>query len=146
MTIEARFSINVLENDQNEILLLKRSRHLKLGPGLWGFPAGHIEADEAPVACSLRELNEEIGGHFNIELVNQMGPLYDSFYGGIYRIYLYHYRWLQGEIELNDEHTDYAWVGKQAFKDYDVMDGIDEDLHYLGIWPRNCLNEDRLPK
>ncbi|MGH8527381.1 MAG: NUDIX hydrolase, partial [Gammaproteobacteria bacterium] len=41
-----RFAINILENDRNEILLLKRSLHLSLGPGQWGFPAGQIEPDE----------------------------------------------------------------------------------------------------
>ncbi len=146
MTIKARFSINILENDQNEILLLKRSEKMQLGPGLWGFPAGHIEDNESPQDCAMRELHEEIGNEFRIELINHIGPLRDSFYGGIYQIYLYHHRWLDGTVILNQEHTDYAWVGKQEFKDYCVMDGIDEDIFYLGIWPIEFLNHDKLPR
>ena len=146
MTIEARFSINILENDQNEILLLKRRRQAKLGPGLWGFPAGHIEEGETPEECALRELGEEIGDDFHIETINHLGPLRDTFYGGVYQVYLFHHHWLDGRITLNHEHTDYAWVGREDFKNYAVMDGIDEDLLYLNIWPREYLNEDKLPK
>lgn len=143
--IKARFSINILEDGHNEILFLKRGLHTDLGPGLWGFPAGHIEADETPDDCSLRELKEEIGDQINVRLLRRIGPVRDSFYGGIYEIYLYHYRWLNGIILLNHEHTEYAWVGREDFKNYNVMDGIDEDIHYFGIWPGKYLNFGKLP-
>jgi len=145
MTIKARFSINVLENDKNEILLLKRNHATKLGPGLWGFPAGHIENNETPDSCSIRELEEEIGNEHTIKLINQIGPIRDTFYGGVYQIYLYHYRWHNGVILLNHEHTDSVWVCKEKFIGYKVMDGIDEDLLYLKIWPIEYLNQDKLP-
>jgi len=145
MTIKARFSINVLENDKNEILLLKRSHAAKLGPGIWGFPAGHIENNETPDNCSIREMEEEIGNEHTIELIKQIGPIRDTFYAGIYQIYLYHYRWRDGVVQLNLEHTEYSWVSKEAFKKYQVMDGIDEDLLYLKIWPIEYLNQDKLP-
>lgn len=145
MTVNNCFAINVIVNDQNEVLLLKRTTATELGPGLWGFPAGHIEADETPDECAIRELQEEIGTDHSIELVNKIGPIKDTFYGGIYRIFLYHFRWLDGVIMLNHEHTDYAWVNKEDFRTYDVMDGIDEDLFYFDIWPRKYLNKDKLP-
>lgn len=145
MTIKSRFSINVLENDKNEILLLKRGHDTDIGPGTWGFPAGHIEMDESPEECSLRELREELGDQFEFKLIKQLGPVRDTLYGGIYQVWLYHYRWLTGTINLNHEHTDYAWVCKEDFKNYDVTGGIDEDILYLNIWPRKYLNENRLP-
>lgn len=141
--IKARFSINVLENDKNEILLLKRGHKTKLGPGLWGFPAGHIENDETPAKCSIRELQEEIGVNFDVKLVDRVGPVRDTYYGGIYQIYLFHYRWHGGEIRLNPEHTEYVWVSKEDFRNYSVMDGIDEDIQYFGIWPREYLNPEK---
>jgi 8-oxo-dGTP diphosphatase len=143
--IKAKFSINILENSQNEILLLKRGIGATLGPGLWAFPAGHIEDGETPEVCAYRELSEEIGSDINIRLVNELGPIRDTLFGGIYQIYLFHHRWIDGTITLNNEHTDYAWVTSQDYKLYDVMDGLDEDIYYLGIWPRSCLNEAKLP-
>lgn len=145
MEIRDRFSIVVLENECNEVLLLKRSPEAVLGPGMWGFPAGHIEKPESPDDCADRELKEEIGTNYLIRLINQIGPIRDTFYGGIYEIYLYHFRWLNGEITLNDEHTDYAWVSKTDYKNYKVMDGIDEDLFYLKLWPEKYLNKNKLP-
>ena len=142
---KARFSINVLENDRNEILLLKRGQQTTFGPGMWGFSSGHIEKDETPDLCSMRELREEIGDEINVELVDRIGPVRDSFYGGVYQIYLFHYRWRGGEIHLNPEHTEYVWVSKEDFRNYSVMDGIDEDIQYFGIWPRKYLNPEKLP-
>lgn len=142
---KARFSINILENEHNQLLFLKRGHHTTFGPGMWGFSSGHIEKGETPEACSRRELTEEIGAQINVHLLRHIGPVRDSFYGGIYEIYLYHYHWQGGKIHLNHEHTDFAWVSKEEFRDYAVMDGIDEDIQYFGIWPRSYLNPEKLP-
>ena len=147
MTVpHARFAINIVENGRNELLLLKRAPQAQLGPGLWGFPAGHIEPGETPMQCSLREIKEELGTEGSLELVNSLGPVRDSFYGGGYRIYLFHYRWHAGKIRLNEEHTEYAWVSREHYRHYHVMDGIDEDIDYFKIWPRSYLNPDKLPR
>ena len=143
--VKARFSINVLENSDHSLLLVKRSTNTDYGPGLWGFPAGHIEAGESPQDCATRERLEEIGSDHEVSLIRALEPVRDSFYGGVYEIFLFHYRWSSGTVTLNHEHTDYAWVDKQQFKDYAVMDGIDEDIHYLDIWPVEYLNADKLP-
>jgi len=138
--VKARFSINLVENARGELLLLKRSRMQKLGPGMWGFPAGHIEGDETPEDCSLRELREEIGQDFQLALIRRVGPIPDIHYGGIYRIYLFHYRWMHGKVKLNHEHTAWTWVGREDYRDYPVMDGMDEDILHLNIWPREFLH------
>ena len=143
--IKDHFAINVIENKQHELLLLRRSRSSSIGPGLWGFPAGRIEIGESPEQCSLRETHEEIGSDFNIELLKQFGPVRDTLYGGNYTLFLFHYRWKSGSITLNHEHTDYAWVCKENFHQYEVVDGVDEDICYLGIWPSEYLNQDKLP-
>ena len=109
-------------------------------PGLWGFSAGHIEAGESAETCALRELEEEIGANFSIERLAILEPVRDHYYGGVYEINLFHHRWLGGEVELNHEHSQYAWVNRQDYKRYAVMDGIDEDIRYLDIWPLEFLN------
>ena len=143
--IKDNFAINLIENRQHELLFLKRSRDSKIGPELWGFPAGHMQTGESPEQCSLRELREEIGSNYKINLVNQFGPIRDSFYGGIYNIFLFHCQWLFGTINLNHEHSDYAWVSKDEYQHYSVVDGVDEDINYLEIWPEKYLNRDKLP-
>ncbi len=141
----SRCAINVVETAGKEILLLKRAMHLRLGAGRWGFCAGHIEANETPLQCSARELREEIGCRHQVQLLRAHGPVRDTLYGGLYEIHLFHYLWLRGDIELGEEHTGFAWVGRETYRDYDVMDGIDEDLAWLEVWPRAFLNRSRLP-
>ena len=141
--VTGRFSVNVLENDQSEVLLLKRSVSSQYGPGLWGFPAGHIEEGESPEECAERELFEEIGTDISVELARQLDPVRDEISGRIYEFYLFHLRWLGGEIRLNHEHTDYAWVNRHDYKHYPVMRGVDLDLLYLEIWPGEYLSAEK---
>ncbi|MGH8650921.1 MAG: NUDIX hydrolase [Gammaproteobacteria bacterium] len=84
-----RVSINVVENRGREILLLRRSPHARLGAGRWGFPAGRLERRETPSQCALRELTEGIGAEHRIESISKLGPIGDTFYGGIFEIYLF---------------------------------------------------------
>ncbi len=135
-----RFSVNVVENGDSEILLLKRSTASRYGPGLWGFPAGHVEDGESPQECARRELFEEIGAGISVETVKQLAPVRDEISGKIHEFYLFHLRWLGGEITLNHEHTGYAWVSRHDYKNYPVMRGVGLDLLYLDIWPKEYLN------
>jgi len=142
---ETRFAINIIENHCNEILLLKRHMNKRIGPGLWGLPAGHIEPDETPQQCSRRELLEELGPDCTLNMIESIGPVKDTLYGGNYEIHLFHYRWQGGTIRLNHEHTAFAWTGKETYQGYDVVDGVDEDINYFNIWPHTYLNENKLP-
>ncbi len=143
--IEGRFAIILIETNQNQLLLLKRRTDAKIGGGLWCFPAGHIEPGENPHQCALREMEEEISIRFLCKPLQQIGPVRDTLYGGKFEIYLFHQRWGGGVIKLNREHTDYAWVSKEDYHHYQVVDGIDEDIFYFNIWPREYLNEEKLP-
>ena len=143
---KARFSICLLENSTHELLFLKRSANSTMGPNQWGFPAGHIEENESPMNCARREIDEEIGLGHTLELRQVHAPVRDSFYGGHYEIHLFHFIWREGTIVLNEEHTDYRWVDRNQLAVLDTMLGIDEDIYYLGIWPSQYLNQERLPK
>ncbi len=138
-------AIAVIENAQGAVLLLKRAPDRPLGAGLWGLPAGHVEPGETPDAAMHRELREELGAAHRIDRVHSVGPIADRRYGGHYRVYLFHYRWMDGHIALDAEHSHYAWVCAEDYRRYAVVDGVDEDIHFLGVWPRRVLNEDRLP-
>ncbi|MCZ6892823.1 MAG: NUDIX domain-containing protein [Gammaproteobacteria bacterium] len=141
----ARYALDVLLDSNSRLLMLKRSLDAKLGPGRWGLPAGKIEAGETPEAAAMREMAEEIGPGHEVELTRYVGPFRDTYYGGQFEIHLFQFNWTGGSIVLNHEHTEYAWVGRGEFRDYEVMDGIDEDIAILGIWPLQFLNAARLP-
>ncbi len=45
----------------DDLLLLQRSMHKKLWPGLYNAPGGHVERGETPEEAAARELTEETG-------------------------------------------------------------------------------------
>jgi 8-oxo-dGTP pyrophosphatase MutT (NUDIX family) len=141
---KARFSICVLEDSKSRLLLLKRALDDPIGGGLWGFLAGHIEASESAHECALREMDEEIGNAHELLEISRLGPIRDTFYGGKYEIHLFHFRWIDGEVELNHEHTSYAWVDKTEFIRYEAMLGTEQDIVLLDIWPKEIFTSDRL--
>lgn len=49
-----------LVDDDGRVLLAQRPPG-KLDAGLWEFPGGKVEADEAPEAALIREMSEELG-------------------------------------------------------------------------------------
>lgn len=53
-----RVSVGLVEQDDC-ILVAKRHPHQHQG-GLWEFPGGKVEVDEAPLAALKRELKEEV--------------------------------------------------------------------------------------
>ena len=48
-------------------------------------------------------------------------------------------------MQLNHEHTEYAWVAPGEHRRLAVMNGIDEDIRLLDVWPVEMLNVERLP-
>lgn len=48
-------------NSRNEVLLLLRDDKPDIPyPNMWDLPGGHVEANETPEACIVREMQEEI--------------------------------------------------------------------------------------
>ncbi|MEQ8232239.1 MAG: NUDIX domain-containing protein [Gammaproteobacteria bacterium] len=141
----ARYALNLLLDDAARLLLLRRAENARLGPGLWGLPAGKIEPGESPEAAAAREMDEEIGPGHAVELVRYLGPIRDTYYGGQYEIHLFQQRWFGGTVVLNREHTAWAWVDREHYRAYATMDGIDEDIALLGFWPQCYLDRARIP-
>lgn len=51
----------ILQNSRNDVLLFLRDDKPEIPyPNLWDVPGGHVEKDETPEACIVREMMEEI--------------------------------------------------------------------------------------
>lgn len=102
---------------KGRILLTQRPHHKQHG-GLWEFPGGKLEENEAPICGLKRELREEVG----LEVGNCQ----------IYEVVYHHYDW--GPVLLmfytcesasdDVEHhqvADHAWLKPQQLLDYDIL-------------------------
>jgi len=56
----------VFATREDALLLLQRSMHKKLWPGLYNAPGGHVERGETPDEAAARELAEETGLHADV--------------------------------------------------------------------------------
>lgn len=57
----------VIINENNEILLQKRSRFKRVNRSKWGICGGKVDLDETPLEAGIRETLEEIGIFLNKE-------------------------------------------------------------------------------
>ena len=143
--LKISFSLNLILDSKNRLLMLLRSKNTQLGPLQWSLPAGKIKKNETPIDAAVRERKEEIGSHHSIQLERTWGPIKDSFYDGSYELYLFQYKWTEGRVQLNDEHIAFRWVSKQDIAKMDIMLGVEENIDILGIWTKKYLNFKRLP-
>lgn len=65
--VPVKQAVNVALVHKNRVLLVKRSKQLKVGPGLWQLPGGKLESGEKPYEAALREIQEELGLAMDVE-------------------------------------------------------------------------------
>lgn len=115
----AKNALAVIVNNDNKILLLKRSDYPdQWMPEKWSLVGGGVEDGEKPDEACAREIKEEIGIDINIDdfvekVVIQRNP------GSVEHIFAYRYEGDPIDVELNEEHSSYGWfdVGEMEFLD-----------------------------
>jgi mutator protein MutT len=66
MTVKQQVSCGIMFNQQNQILMGKRSI-MGSDPGIWEFPGGKVEKGETLNDCLLREWKEELNLSIKVE-------------------------------------------------------------------------------
>ena len=113
----------------------------KVFPGKWTVPGGGLEIDDYiktkpttkeiwyfALANSLtREIKEEVG--LEIGKINYLLDLAFIRPDNIPVVTLSFYApWKKGEVKLNDESIDYAWIKASEVKKYDLIEGIATEI------------------
>jgi len=128
-----------------KFLILKRSIHEKAFPGKWTFPGGKLERadyENRPPSTSQqqwyniledlvkREVMEESGLKIkNIRYVTSLVFIRPDNIPVVTVSFVADYD--GGEIVLEEDMTDYAWVTLEEAKDYDMIEGLQEELIML---------------
>lgn len=129
---------------EGKYLITKRAGNLKAFPNMWTVPGGKLELNDykdKPKDTSQhwynilenllrREIKEEVGIEVkNIKYLTSMTFIRpDGIPALIISLFADHYN---GEIKLNEELVDYAWVGLREAKNYPLIEGIYEELEML---------------
>jgi len=138
-------STAIIYNNDGKYLLLRRALNKKAFPGKWTVPGGGLETDDyanTPPTTSdgqwyfaiekslRREIKEEAG----IE-VSKLKYLLDLTFirpdGVPVAILSFYGSYLSGEVKLDEDSIEYAWVTYEEAKNYDLIDGILEEIRMV---------------
>lgn len=110
----------IIENTEGKILIAKRPESSRFGAGLWEFPGGKVDVEEAPELALVRELHEELAIEVKIErLVDVISHVYKEEDSGLHIILMvYAGRWVAGDVQ-NLEVADSKWVTFDEMKQFE---------------------------
>lgn len=113
-------AVAVLVNEQNEILIMKRSGEVGTWPNTWNFPGGSVDEGETKQEAAVRELEEEAGIVADPSTLVSLGVLSTNDNKDI-NIFLC--KEFDGEVDMNWESSEFKWVALDEIEEYDFVGG-----------------------
>jgi len=105
----------IVRREGGDILIVKRSDKDDYFPGIWETVGGGMEDELIPQEALVREIKEEVGINVKVgEPFNVFPIIKDNGEKKVGITFICEY--LDGEIILSDEHSDYAWINPATFK------------------------------
>ena len=108
----------VIFDEEGKVLVLLRPKTVRWGPGKWALPGGHIEEGETPMMAACREVREE-----TTLLIPNPKQFHVSDNGEV--VYFVCDRF-EGDVVIDFEHDDFAWVYPTDLTNYDRVATLDE--------------------
>ena len=112
--------------NNHKFLILKDS-----GSDWWDLPGGHLEDGELLADGLEREINEETG----LDLRNSSEIFIKQLIlGEETKPVMFYFAGVRGDVELSDEHLDYAWITLDEINDYNLgvfVDVLEEAFELL---------------
>jgi 8-oxo-dGTP diphosphatase len=113
----------IVFNEENKLLLVKRSENDNWMAGKYALIGGGIEENEIPEECIIREAKEET----NLTL-KKPKLVYSTIEGSTF-LYVFVSKVTNSDkIKLNDEHTGYVWIGKMELDKYDTVPNLADTI------------------
>lgn len=106
----------LIEND-NKVLLAKRSTGDINVLGKWEFPGGKVEQDESDFDAIEREIKEEF--ELTIKAREFITNNVCEYPTKVVDLRLYKCDYVSGDFNLHD-HSEYKWVDKEELLEYDL--------------------------
>lgn len=126
-----KVAVAVIINQSDEVLLTRRPLHAPHG-GMWEFPGGKLEPDEAPAEALAREVKEELGIEvLSFRFLDEITHLYST---KIVNLLVFEVRDYKGEPSCLESQIDLRWVNVKELSTYDFPEAntkIIDLLHFL---------------
>lgn len=112
-------AVGIIEKN-GKVLIAKRVGKDNWGPK-WSFLGGKVDGCETLHECLQRELQEEL--NIEAEIGDYFGTNHFYLNGKLYELHAFKVNHFTGQIKLNDEHTDFAWVAPHELDNYEIIAG-----------------------
>jgi 8-oxo-dGTP pyrophosphatase MutT (NUDIX family) len=125
-------------------LITQRADHEKTFPGKWTVPGGKLETDDYTKLSRQTEhywygvietaLRREVEEECNLDIKNiwyltSLARLHDEGHGSLVISFVADYA--NGEIKLDPDMQDFAWITYEEAKEYDLIDGILDEFYMI---------------
>ncbi|MEK6907684.1 MAG: NUDIX domain-containing protein [Thermoproteota archaeon] len=121
--------------DEQKLLILRRSNKVKTMKGLWAGISGIIEKNEVPLTRAKIEIYEETGiSEDKIRLVKNAeklriySPQYENHE---WEIFPFLFEAKNPDIKLNWENSEYRWITINELKNYNTVPSLEKVLQNL---------------
>ena len=121
--------------DEQKLLILKRSNKVKTMKGLWAGISGIIEKNETPLTRAKIEIFEETGISEDkirfikaAEKLRVNSPQYENHE---WEIFPFLFEAKNPNIKLNWENSKYIWITKDELKNYNTVPSLEKVLQNL---------------
>ncbi len=121
--------------DEQKLLILRRSNQVKTMKGLWAGISGIIEKNEPPLTRAKIEIYEETGiSEDKIRLIKNAAKLriYSPQYENHeWEIFPFLFEAKNPDIKLNWENSEYIWITINELKNYNTVPSLEKVLQNL---------------
>lgn len=132
----------IIYNDDGKYLITRRSLSKKAFPGKWTVPGGGLSTDDYannPPSTKAgqwyysveKTLRREVKEEVNVEIGKPEYLLDLTFIipdGTPCMVLSFFAPYVSGEVKLDKDSIDYKWVTAKEAEDYDLIDGISEEI------------------
>lgn len=121
--------------DEQKLLILRRSNKVKTMKGLWAGISGIIEKNETPLTRAKIEIYEETGiSEDKIRLIKNAAKLRvnsPQYENHEWEIFPFLFEAKNPDIKLNWENSEYTWITINELKNYDTVPSLEKVLQNL---------------
>ena len=121
--------------DEQKLLILRRSNKVKTMKGLWAGISGIIEKNELPLTRAKIEIYEETGiSEDKIRLIKNAAKLRihsPQYENHEWEIFPFLFEAKNPDIKLNWENSEYTWITINELKNYNTVPSLEKVLQNL---------------
>lgn len=117
----------IIRRSDGSILVLKRSDVDDHKPGVWETVGGGMDKEETPQSALEREILEETG--LTVKVLNPFNVFTFKKDSGEFKVGItFVCEYIDGEVKLSDEHSEYRWISPEDFGEFDSVPSLHDEI------------------